>query len=286
MSIQALNWAWGKDVSTPTQKLVLIALADHANSDGECYPSFDTVATLAGCSPRTARRHVDELVVAGLVQKVGRRRRTDGTLSTWNLVLSMDCTSGHEWPEATDDQRSHTTEPAATDDQHQRPHMTALNQPPEPSGEPSGTTTSDQGSDTADSTPEPSVSDEARRLTRLFAELIQSNGHSLPTRGTKAHGDWLRAMDLLLRRGPKGEGGVVPTPDEVECVIRWCANDTGDDRYPGESVNVRSVPKLRERWSELRLKAIRRNGRAPKGQFGHDAWTAKAEQLRQQEAAQ
>lgn len=28
------------------------------------------------------------------------------------------------------------------------------------------------------------------------------------------------------------------------------------------------------------------NGRAPKGQFGHDAWTTKAEQLRQQEAAQ
>lgn len=142
MSIQALNWAWRIHRSSPTQKLVLMALADHANSDGDCHPSFDTIAELADCSPRTARRHVEELVSAGLVRKTSRHRRKDGTLGVWHLELAMK----DESDDPTEHHRSHVTGgPAATDGQWPNPAsghechspaataVSALNQDLEPS---------------------------------------------------------------------------------------------------------------------------------------------------------
>ena len=111
---------------------------------------------------------------------------------------------------------------------------------------------------TSDLRPDPDVSSEARKLTRHFAERVKSNGHSIPTAGTKNRDDWLIEMDRLLRLGPPGEGGHVPDADEVAKVIDWCAADQGNGNYPGEATNVRSVRKFRERYSELRRKALRR----------------------------
>lgn len=135
------------------------------------------------------------------------------------------------------DSRSRVTEPT---------QPTEPNQPTPTSGKPDGG--------------DPDVSEDAKRLTRQFAEAVKANGHAIPTRGTKARDQWLIEMDRLLRLGPPGEGGHIPDPDEVATVIAWCANDRGDDRYPGESVNVRSVPKFRERYSQLRAKALAVNG--------------------------
>lgn len=117
---------------------------------------------------------------------------------------------------------------------------------------------------TSDVPSDPDVSDEARDLTRQFALAVKDNGHAIPSAGSKARNDWLVAMDRLLRLGPPGEGGHIPDPAEVAGVIAWCAADTGSGSYPGESVTVRSVPKFRERYSELRRKAgFGTNGRSP-----------------------
>ena len=110
---------------------------------------------------------------------------------------------------------------------------------------------------TSDLRPDPDVSSEARNLTRHFAERVKANGHSIPTAGTKNRDDWLIEMDRLLRLGPPGEGGHVPDADEVRRVIDWCASDQGNGSYPGEATNVRSVKKFRDRYSELRRKALR-----------------------------
>lgn len=93
-------------------------------------------------------------------------------------------------------------------------------------------------SDTSD----PNVSDDARRLARVFAEAVRRNGHKVPERGTKANTSWLVEADRLLRV----DG--VPLA-EAEAVIRWCAADDF------ERANVQSLPKLRKRFSSLRLKA-------------------------------
>ena len=40
MSVVAINWAFKQQVGKPSAKLVLVKLADHANDDGKCWPSF------------------------------------------------------------------------------------------------------------------------------------------------------------------------------------------------------------------------------------------------------
>jgi hypothetical protein len=132
------------------------------------------------------------------------------------------------------------------------------------------------------SQPPPAVSPEAERLTDLFAALVAGNAHVPPKPGTKTRARWLADMDRLLRLGPPG--GSAPQPSaEVEAVIRWCAADHGDDRYPGEAVNVASPYKLRRRYSQLLGKtraAARGNGRDPGYRPGD--LTAAAELLRKQ----
>lgn len=50
----------------PTDRAVLLAVAAHANADGaDAWPSFRTIAELAGVSPRTAQRSVCRLVNGG-----------------------------------------------------------------------------------------------------------------------------------------------------------------------------------------------------------------------------
>lgn len=97
---------------------------------------------------------------------------------------------------------------------------------------------------------EPDVSEDARRLTRQFAIATRENEHPIPKAGSKAASTWLIEMDRLLRIGPKGWDGDPPTPDEVSRVIGWVTQDSF------EKANVLSVPKLRDRYSQLRLKAL------------------------------
>ena len=141
---------------------------------------------------------------------------------------------------------------------------------PSPTPEQDQPTTSDLRPDADDPPDEPDVSDDARRLTRRFAEAVKANGHAIPTTGSKARDDWLIEMDRLLRIGPPGEGGHIPDPDEVARVIDWCSSDHGNGSYPGESVVLRSVPKLRKRWSELRAKANGQARASPNGRTVDD----------------
>lgn len=92
------------------------------------------------------------------------------------------------------------------------------------------------------------MSETARELANRLAAGVEANGHKLPRKGTQAHRRWPQEMDRLLRLDGRDA-------EEVRRVIDWCVSDYGDDRYPGEAVNVRSAKKLRERYSELRLKA-------------------------------
>jgi hypothetical protein len=52
----------------PTQKLILLCLADFAHDDGtSAYPSMDTVSALCGCHLRTVRRWMKELQDDGYI---------------------------------------------------------------------------------------------------------------------------------------------------------------------------------------------------------------------------
>jgi len=51
-------------------KLVALILADHADSDGVCWPSYRRIAERSCLSERTVRRHVHYLIDRGIVRKL------------------------------------------------------------------------------------------------------------------------------------------------------------------------------------------------------------------------
>ena len=80
-------------------RLVLIALADHANDeDGECYPSVKRLAYKAAVTERQARRSVEWLEERGYAIRIGRRgNRTNVyrlALPDWKYPLDRTRKSG------------------------------------------------------------------------------------------------------------------------------------------------------------------------------------------------
>ena len=76
MSFKAAAWAIEQSITTsPSQKLVLIALADcHNSQTGRCDPSIMRLAQVCHMSERTVIRHLSQLEELGLIE---RKRRFD-----------------------------------------------------------------------------------------------------------------------------------------------------------------------------------------------------------------
>ncbi|QCE34573.1 helix-turn-helix domain-containing protein [Acetobacteraceae bacterium] len=76
MSIAAMEWAWQQTLPA-TQKLVLVAMADHANKEaGICWPSLEFLANKTGLCTRTIKEARRQLKEKHLIEPVcpGRYR--------------------------------------------------------------------------------------------------------------------------------------------------------------------------------------------------------------------
>lgn len=78
---------WGLALP-PTPKLILMALADEADDDGNCWPSIKRIARKACVSDRTVRRTLKEYGDGGLL-RVSVRTRNDGGQSSNRYTLSL-----------------------------------------------------------------------------------------------------------------------------------------------------------------------------------------------------
>jgi hypothetical protein len=83
MSIAALNWAFRMKIHG-AEKSALLALADHANHSGECFPSMGRIAQWAGLTERGAQKAIRALELAGLVSTM----RQTGKPSTYFLRVA------------------------------------------------------------------------------------------------------------------------------------------------------------------------------------------------------
>lgn len=71
MSVEALGWAMSQTVGNPTQKLILLGLANHARKDGSAaFPSVKTLAEYAEVGERQVQRHLRALESAGWIAPV------------------------------------------------------------------------------------------------------------------------------------------------------------------------------------------------------------------------
>ena len=82
MSFSAIKWAFKQPLS-PTEKLVLLCIADHAHEKTQqCWPSLGTIAKESGLSTRSVIRSVNKLVELGLL---GRTDRFSNNRQTSNI---------------------------------------------------------------------------------------------------------------------------------------------------------------------------------------------------------
>jgi hypothetical protein len=76
MSVSAMAWVWRQNL-TPMSKIVLLAIADHADDDGgNAYPSKSTLALKTGYSERQVIRIVNQLTDEGWLSE--ERRHVPG----------------------------------------------------------------------------------------------------------------------------------------------------------------------------------------------------------------
>ncbi|EHX1474594.1 helix-turn-helix domain-containing protein [Escherichia coli] len=88
MSMNLMAKAMNIKVGNPLRKLVLIKLADNANDNGECWPSYQHVADQCEVSRSTVNSHIRALEEMGLLKREFRRK---GELNQSNVFyLTLD----------------------------------------------------------------------------------------------------------------------------------------------------------------------------------------------------
>jgi len=87
MSLMLMAKAFGINAGTAGRKLVLLKLADNANDQGECWPSYQHIADQCEMSKRSAMNHIDALCVDGLIEKRSRKGPKGNSTNVYIVTL-------------------------------------------------------------------------------------------------------------------------------------------------------------------------------------------------------
>lgn len=94
MSIKVMTAVWDHSKAAGTDLLVLLALADMANDDGECWPAIGTIARKCRIDARTTQRRIRSLEQLGEVVVVpfgGKASIAGGTRSNrYRIVVYLE----------------------------------------------------------------------------------------------------------------------------------------------------------------------------------------------------
>lgn len=108
MSMLLMVAAMKSKIGNPIRKLVLIKLADNANDEGICWPSYRHIADHCEIDRKTAMRHIQWLEDNKFLSKTYRKDDERGNKSN---VYRVDIASGIEHLGAQNDQPSTTESP-------------------------------------------------------------------------------------------------------------------------------------------------------------------------------
>jgi len=90
MSMLLMVRAMTCKLGNPARKLVLIKLADNANDDGECFPSYQYIADCCEISKRSAIEHVKQLEVDGYLEIIPRFTGNKNRSNVYKLHFPVD----------------------------------------------------------------------------------------------------------------------------------------------------------------------------------------------------
>jgi hypothetical protein len=91
MSYKAYDWVWTHEFGSSTAKLVMMALAKHADENGKCWPKVRTLAGFCGISSRTVQRQLKEFERAGLLT-IQKKYRVDGGQAENTYFIALPST--------------------------------------------------------------------------------------------------------------------------------------------------------------------------------------------------
>lgn len=87
MSMELMVKAMKTKVGSPLRKLVLIKLADNANDQGECWPSYQHIADQCEIDRSTVRRHIKQLQEQGLLRIENREGPKGNSTNLYYLTF-------------------------------------------------------------------------------------------------------------------------------------------------------------------------------------------------------
>ena len=90
MSMLLMVQAMQAKIGNPIRKLVLIKLADNANDQGECFPSYQHIADHCEVDKRTVIRHVKALRDAGYLSITHRKGVKGNSSNIFKLSIPSD----------------------------------------------------------------------------------------------------------------------------------------------------------------------------------------------------
>ena len=96
MSLKAMIWAWDQDITNQSELLILLALADYANEDNECWPKYETLQEKSRVkSKATISKTLKALSEKGLVSIFRRPKPCGGSIcNKYVLNISESSNSG------------------------------------------------------------------------------------------------------------------------------------------------------------------------------------------------
>jgi hypothetical protein len=172
VSVQAITWAYQQDLPMGA-KAVLVALANHADGDGVCYPGQVRLADMVGCSERALRRYLQALEGADLIERTPRRRRDGSRTSDQYQLRGYQPANVAGSAEATGQ-----TGRANRPNRPQSPASLAGHEPSvEPSVEPSATTSADATEDALAADVAEAEKIEQGRLARTHDHQVLATAH-------------------------------------------------------------------------------------------------------------
>ncbi|MFC3060037.1 helix-turn-helix domain-containing protein [Paenirhodobacter populi] len=68
MSVKIMSAVFDSEILNPTERLILLALADHADDEGRCYPSINRLCQRTGLSCRTVQVNIRRMQADGYIR--------------------------------------------------------------------------------------------------------------------------------------------------------------------------------------------------------------------------
>lgn len=239
MSMLLMVKAMQCKVGNSTRKLVLLKLADNANDEGICFPSYQNIADQCEITRRSAISHIEALIETGFVEKKTRKTPEGNTSNLY--ILRLDRGSENSAPPSENaslgivknlHHPSENISPTPSENISLRTSH-SINQSINPTS--SSEKISDGGKGKKSRF---KFSDEDMTAAQWIFKLIQKLN---PNVKPPSFENWANEIRLMRERDGR-------THREICELFHWANHD------PFWKANILSPAKLREKWDQLAIK--------------------------------